>query len=402
MVAAAISVIGINEDGVLPPDAADAVGAARLVVGGARHLALAARFIHGETLPWPSPIDAAVPRMVAQDGPVAVLASGDPMWFGVASLLLRHVPLERLRILPAPSSFQLAAARLGWALQDTECLSCCGRPVEAIVPHLQPGARLLVLSAGAATPAAIDRQLQARGVAATLRVLDTLGGTGERIHPLDGTETALNIVALEIHGPVAATLPLTPGLADERFEHDGQITKREVRAMTLAALAPRRGELLWDVGCGSGSVGVEWMLAHPANRTIGIDRHPDRAARARRNALALGVPALLVLEGEAPDALSGLPPPHAVFLGGGAHRPGVIDAAWSALRPGGRLVANAIALPTEAALIEAQRRLGGMLTRIGIERLEQVGSMAAYRPAMTVTQWRVEKRELATGRLTEP
>ncbi len=385
--------VGVNEDGVLTAEGADALKAARLVVGGARHLALAAQFIHGETLAWPSPIEAAVPRIVAQDGPVAVLASGDPLWFGVASLLLRHVPLERLRIMPAPSSFQLAAARLGWALQDTECLSCCGRPVEAIVPHLQPGARLLVLSAGAATPAAVDRLLQSRGVAHTLRVLDALGGHSERIHPLDGHETALNIVALEVHGPVAAMLPLTPGREEERFEHDGQITKREVRAVTLAALAPRRGELLWDVGCGSGSVGIEWMLAHPANRAIGLDRCPERAARARRNALALGVPALCVIEGHAPDALAGLPPPHAVFLGGGAHRPGVIDAAWSALRPGGRLVANAIALPTEAALIEARQRLGGTLTRIGIERLDQVGSMAAYRPAMTVTQWRLEKRE---------
>lgn len=393
-----LSILGINEDGALSPEAAALLGAATLVVGGKRHLALAAPLIRGECRRWDSPMDKTLPAILARrPAPVAILASGDPLWFGAATLLLRHIPLTEARILPAPSSFALAAARLGWPLQDASCLSCCGRPIEALIPYLQPGARLLVLCAGPETPGAIARLLQSRQLSAsTLHLLESLGAAAERRRtpapdamPVD--IAPLTLLAIEVDGPVAATLPLVPGLDEAWFDHDGQITKREVRAITLAALAPRRGELLWDIGCGSGAVGIEWMLRHPANRAIGLEPRPDRAARARRNALALGVPALEVIEARAPEGCAGLPPPHAVFLGGGAHRPGVIDAAWSALSPGGRLVANAVTLPTEAALTAAQSRLGGALTRIAVERLDQVGGMAAYRPAMTVTQWRIEK-----------
>ncbi len=391
-----LAILGINEDGALSPEAAALLGAAALVMGGARHLDLAAPLIRGERAAWPSPIAGTVPAILARRGtPVAVLASGDPLWFGVGSLLLRHVPAHETRVIPSPSCFALAAARLGWALQDTACLSCCGRPVEALRPHLHRGARLLVLSADADTPGAVASLLQARGFAASaLHVMEALGGPRERVRAA-GTDAlpdgigSLNLLAIEVAG--APGLPLAPGLDDGLFEHDGQITKREVRALTLAALAPRPGELLWDVGCGSGSVGVEWMLRHPSCRALGIEARPERAARARRNAATLGVPGLRVVDGEAPAALAGLPLPDAVFLGGGAHRPGVIDAAWAALRPGGRLVANAVALATEAALAAAQARLGGTLLRIGLERLDQVGGMAAYRPAMTVTQWRAER-----------
>lgn len=392
-----IAVVGLNEDGALSPESAGLIGTAALVAGGRRHLGLAAPLIRGATLAWPSPMEHAIPALLDHPGPVVVLASGDPLWFGAATMLLRHMPADRLRILPAPSSFQIAAARLGWALQDTACLSCCGRPVEAVIPYLQPRAQLLILSAGADTPAELGRLLVARGLEGSIQVLEHLGGPDERVglpavigpaeHP--APSAGLNLVALRIDGPVRATIPLAAGRPDRLFEHDGQITKAEIRAVTLAALAPRRGELLWDVGCGSGAIGIEWMLAHPANRAIALDCRPDRAMRARRNALALGTPGLDVRDGEAPAAFATLPPPDAIFLGGGAHRPGVIDAAWSALRPGGRLVANAIALPTEAALLLAQQRLGGTLTRIGVERLDQVGALPAYRPAMTVTQWSI-------------
>ncbi len=391
-----LSIIGINEDGSLAPDAAAHLARATLVVGGARHLALAAPLLQGAALPWPTPMEAALPTLLAhRPHPAAVLASGDPLWFGVATLLLRHVPRAEVRILPAPSSFALAAARLGWPLQHTACLSCCGRPVQALLPHLQPGARLLILSAGAETPPAIAALLAAHGLNAHLQILEGLAGPHERHHTDPHAAAALNLVALEVTGPVAATLPLTPGLDDTRFENDGQLTKKEIRALTLAALAPRQGERLWDIGAGAGSIAIEWMLRHPANSAIAVEARPDRADRIRRNACALGVPALQVIEAEAPGALSGLPPPGAIFLGGGAHRPGLIDAAWAALNPGGRLVANAVALRTEATLTDAQARLGGTLTRIAIERLDQVGAMPAYRPAMTVTQWRIEKPEPA-------
>lgn len=386
-----LAILGIGEDGALSPEAAALLGGAGLVMGGARHLALAAPLIRGEVRAWPSPMGSAVPELVARRGAAtAVLASGDPMWFGVGSLLLRHVPLAECRIVPAPSAFAMAAARLGWALQEVDCLSCCGRPVEALVPRLQDGARLLVLCADANTPAAVAGMLRAHGFeASTIHVLEALGGPAERIRtdpPLDDVGP-LNMLGLELRGRGLSLATLEDGA----FTHDGQLTKCEVRAVTLAALAPRAGELLWDVGAGSGSVGIEWMRLHPANRAVAVERRPDRAARVRHNADRLGVPALRVVEGAAPDALADLPQPRAVFLGGGAHVPGVIEAAWSVLPPGGRLVANAIALPTEAALLAAQARLGGTLLRVGLERLDLVGGLPAFRPAMTVTQWAATK-----------
>ena len=387
-----IAILGVNEDCVLSPEAAGLLSRAALVVGGARHLALAAPLIGGERMPWPSPMDAALPAILAHPGPVAILASGDPLWFGAATLLLRHVPIERVRIIPAPSSFQLAAARLGWTLQDTACLSVCGRPVAAIIPHLQPNARLLVLSAGSHSPGEIQALLTSRDLGHRMTVLENLTGADEYIGGLgEHAASALNLVAVELYGSPSKTLPLTAGRPDSLFETDGQLTKLEIRAITLAALAPRRGERLWDVGAGSGAVGIEWMLAHPANRAIALEPRPARAARARRNAASLGVPGLEVIEATAPDGFAGLASPQAIFLGGGAHRPGVIEAAWAALPEDGRLVANGVALETEAALIAARQRLGGTLTRIAVERLDQLGSMAAYRPAMTITQWTVQK-----------
>ena len=388
-----LTIIGINEDAALTPEAAALLAAATLVIGGARHLALAAPLIQGATLPWPTPMESALPALLAHcPAPAAILATGDPLWFGAATFLLRHIPLSETRILPAPSAFAQAAARLGWPLQSTACLSCCGRPIEALIPHFQPGARLLILSAGPETPPAIIALLAARGLEATIHLLENLGSPHERIHAtLPLTIAPLNLLALVITGPTAATVPLTPGLEDTLFEHDGQLTKQEIRALTLAALAPRQGEHLWDIGAGAGSIAIEWLLRHPQNRATAVERDPVRAARARRNALALGTSTLHVIEAHAPEAFAHLPPPNAIFLGGGAHLPGLIDAALAHLPPGGRLVANAITLQTEQALTQAHAHHGGSLTRIAIERLDQVGAMQAYRPAMTVTQWRAQK-----------
>ena len=351
-------------------------------------------------LTWPSPLADALPAILARRGrPVAVLASGDPFWFGVGSLLARDVPAAELLCLPAPSAFSLACARLGWALQEVATISFCGRPLAALAPLLQPGARILALSADAGTPAAIAAFLRDRGFGPTrLHVLEALGGPRERIRSTTAQDfaadevAALNMVALEVTaGPGARVIPLAPGLPDDAFEHDGQITKREIRALTLSALAPRRGETLWDVGCGAGSVAIEWLLRDPANRAIGIEARPDRAARAARNAVALGVPHLDVRTGRAPDALGGLPRPDAIFLGGGAHLPGMIDLAWAHLPAGGRLVGNAVTIETVEALIAAQRRYGGTLTRLAVERLDAIGGLRAFRPAMTVTQFAAVK-----------
>jgi precorrin-6Y C5,15-methyltransferase (decarboxylating) len=299
-----------------------------------------------------------------------------------------------MRCLPAPSAFALARSRLGWAAEAVETISFCGRPLAALAPLLQPGGRVLALSADGATPTAVAAFLAARGFGASaLHVMEALGGPRERLRVTTaagfdlGEVQALNVVALDLRaGPGAAIVPLASGLPDALFAHDGQFSRREMRAVTLSSLAPRAGELLWDVGAGSGSVGIEWMLRHRANRAIAIEADAERARRIAGNAETLGVPGLRVVAGAAPEALAGLPAPDAVFLGGGAHRPGVIEAAWEALKPDGRLVANAVTIETEAALLAARARLGGMLSRLSLERLDAVGSMHAYRPAMTVTQ----------------
>ena len=330
---------------------------------------------------------------------VVVLASGDPYCFGVGTALRAVVPLEETLCVPAPSAFSLACARLGWAMQDVATLSFCGRPLPAILPLLQPGTRILALSENGRTPGLLADLLRRNGFGPSLlHVLEALGGPRERIRSVSANTGALddvdplNLVGIEVAAePDARILPLARGLPEALFEHDGQITKAEVRAVTLASLAPRAGELLWDVGCGSGSVAIEWSLCHPANRAIGIEARADRAARAGRNALALGVPHLRVVNGEAPAALADLPLPDAVFVGGGATREGTLKTCWTALRGGGRLVANAVTIETEACLLTARKAYGGTLVRLSIDRLEAIGSMHGFRPAMTVTQWAVTK-----------
>jgi precorrin-6Y C5,15-methyltransferase (decarboxylating) len=398
-----LTIVGIGEDGVagLGEAARAAIGSASLVVGGARHLALADSLIRGERLAWPHPLADAYASLLARRGEaVAVLASGDPFCWGVGGPLAALVEPGEMTCLPAPSSLALARARLGWSLQDVAEISFCGRPIEAVANLLQPGARIIALSADETTPGALAAHLRARGFGpSVMHVLEAIGGPNERIRRSAAAEFGLNdvhrlnLVALEIRAePGAKIIPLASGLPDDLFDHDGQFTRREMRAITLSSLAPRRGEVLWDIGAGAGSIGIEWMLRHPANRAVAIEAHPDRAARIGRNASELGVPALQVVAGTAPDALQNLPSPHAVFLGGGAHRTGVIETAWNALPPDGRIVANAVTLETEAALLDARARLGGTLLRLGVERLDAVGTMHAFRPAMTVTQWSATKR----------
>jgi len=327
----------------------------------------------------------------------------------VGALLAIHVSPQETICVPAPSSLSLACAGLGWALDDVATLSLCGRPIETLAPLLQPGRRVLALSADAATPAEVARYLTARGFGpSVLHVLEALGGPRERMRATRAEDfgfndvEALNLVAIEVEvGEGAKVIPLASGLPDAWFEHDGQLTKREVRAVTLSSLSPRAGELLWDVGCGSGSVAIEWLLRHPSTRAIAIERDTTRAARAARNAAELGVPRLAVVTGAAPGALAGLPSPDAIFVGGGCDAP-LIETAWAALKPGGRIVANAITLATEQALLAAQARLGGTLTRLAIARLDAVGGKQAFRPAMTVTQWSAVKPLAVKPRVVRP
>jgi precorrin-6Y C5,15-methyltransferase (decarboxylating) len=393
-----LSIVGIGEDGVngLGDNAKAAVAAASVVFGGKRHLELAAPLITGQTRPWPTPFDPALRDVVTLRGTtVCVLASGDPFFFGVGATMSRHLAADEFIAYPSPSAFSLAASRLGWPLQEIETVSLHGRPLDLIRPLLHPGRRIIALTSDDNGPAELAALLTANGFGRSrLTVLEALGGEAERIRATMADEFALkgvnvlNVVALEVvANATARILPRGFGLDDALFEHDGQITKREIRALTLSSLAPRRGGLLWDIGAGSGSIGIEWMLADPSMKTIAIEAHPERAARIRCNAGNFGVPGLVLVEGEAPAALDGLPTPDAIFIGGGGSEPGVFDAAVKALKPGGRLVANAVTLEMEAVLLAAQARLGGNLIRMEVSRAAPVGSMQGWKPAMPVTQW---------------
>lgn len=393
-----LSIVGIGEDGVegLNPIARGLVSNADIVFGGERHLSLAAPLIRGEAKPWPSPFSRAVSEVLAmRDRQVCVLASGDPFFYGVGSVLANHVAPEETIVVPAPSAFSLAAARLGWALPDIALVSLHGRALDRVRPQLHPGARVLALTSDSRGPGALARLLEEAGFGASrLTVLEALGGANERVRTATaasfdlGQVAELNIVAIEVAAsPGARVIAYAPGLADDLYEHDGQITKREIRAVTISSLAPLRGELLWDVGAGSGSIAIEWMLAHPSMRAVAIEARADRADRIRRNAAAFGVPELEILEGRAPSALAGLATPDAVFIGGGASDAGVLDAVIAALRAGGRLVVNAVTLETEAALIARHASQGGTLTRIAISRADKVGEKTGWRSAMPVTQW---------------
>jgi len=370
------------------------VSGAEIVFGGKRHLALAAPLIRGATRFWPSPFERGIEEVLALRGrQVCVLASGDPFFHGVGAVLAAHVDAAEMLVLPSPSAFSLAAARLAWSLPATALLSLHGRELDLVRPHLHPRARILALTSDANGPRAIAKLLAQSGFPRSrLTVLEALGGPRERMRRTTAAEfdfadvQDLNTVAIEVIAEEDATIiPRAPGLADEMFEHDGQITKREVRAVTLSSLAPRRGELLWDIGAGAGSVAIEWMLCDTSLSAIAIEKRAGRAARIRRNAAALGVPNLQVIEGEAPAALAGLPSPAAIFVGGGASE--VFDAAMAMLNGGGRLVVNAVTLATEKELLARHAAMGGTLTRIAIARAQALGEETGWRPAMPITQW---------------
>jgi precorrin-6B C5,15-methyltransferase / cobalt-precorrin-6B C5,C15-methyltransferase len=397
----AVVVVGIGADGwagLAEPGRA-AVRGAEVVLGAPRQLALVAGHTDGEARAWPSPMVPALPELFERlrGRRVCALASGDPMFHGLGTTLARVLGPDAVEVLPHPSSVSLACARLGWAAETVEVVSAVARPIAAVRRALGPAARVLVLSEGAETPAALAALLAADGWGdSTLTVFEQLGGPAER--RLDGTARdwahppgdPLNVVALRCAPGAGAAL--TPGLPDDAYDHDGQLTKREIRAVTLALLGPRRGELLWDVGAGNGSIALEWLRAHPTCRAVAVEPDPARAARIAANADALGVPEVRVVQDRAPAALAGLPTPDAVFVGGGVTTEGVLPRCWEALPAGGRLVANAVTVESEGVLAAARARFGGELTRLSVARAAPVGGFTGWRPAMPVTTWSVTKR----------
>ncbi|PRD41078.1 cobalamin biosynthesis bifunctional protein CbiET [Phyllobacterium phragmitis] len=391
-----LTIIGIGEDGVegLGRAAREALAGAKIIFGGRRHLDFLDDSVKGTRISWPSPFSAACDMILSHRGEaVVVLASGDPMFYGMGATLARHIPVQEMHILPFPSSFSLAAARMAWALQDVTLLSVHGRPLEIVHAHIQSGNRLLILSNDGGTPGEVARVLEARGFGMSrITVLEHLGGPRER--RIDGIASGwpyeraadLNVLAVECRGGAEATAyPLLAGLPDAAFENDGQLTKRDVRAATLARLAPLPRALLWDVGAGCGSIGIEWMRAHPSCRAIAIEAHEGRQAMIERNRLALGVPGLELVSGEAPAALQGLEAPDAVFIGGGFTDEGVAEACWQSLKPGGRFVANAVTIESEMLLVQWQRRIGGELTRLAVSHAAPLGGFEVWRQALSVT-----------------
>ena len=402
-----LTVVGLGDDGFegLQPASRAAIAAARVIAGGARQLALVP--VNGATVVvWDDGIVPKLDALIAQraDGTV-ILASGDPLLYGAGSLVTNRLPPDEVRILPAVSSFALATAAMGWPQTEVALVSACGRPLAAIAAELFDGARIILLSADRATPGETARLLTMHGFSRSrITILEHLGGASERIREFEAASfiepnniADLNCLAIQLVADWPGTgLSRLAGLPDGAFDNDGQITKREVRAITLAALGPRPGEQLWDIGSGSGSVSIEWLRAAPRTRAVGIEPRAARAARARVNAERLGVPSLQIIEGRAPEALANLEPPDAIFIGGGlAGDPlegaVLIDTLLLRLKSGGRLVANAVTLESEAILLAAYGKHGGTLTRIAIDRADPVGRLTGWRPAMTVMQWALTK-----------
>jgi precorrin-6Y C5,15-methyltransferase (decarboxylating) len=392
-----LSIVGLGEGGwlELPALGRSLVGAAELVVGGERHLAMLPKTVKAEKLTWATPLRLTVEEIVRRRGrPVAVLATGDPMHYGIGVTLARAVAADEILILPTASAFSLAAARLGWPVAECECLTLHGRPLEKLAGFLYRGARLLLLSHDGSTPTKVAAELKRMGWGPSrLVILEHMGGSQERVIEATaaswkGQAADLNALAIECRpAPGTQSLPRLPGLPDEAFVHDGQITKREIRAMTVAALAPLPGERLWDVGAGCGSISIEWLRAGRQMHASAIEGDAQRRGFIAANAAALGTPEIEVVDGIAPAALNGLARPDAIFIGGGITAPDLVERCWGALPVGGRLVANAITVQGESRLLQCREAMGGSLGRIAISRAEPIGPYLGWRPLMPVTQW---------------
>ncbi|MBA4099731.1 MAG: cobalamin biosynthesis bifunctional protein CbiET [Rhodospirillum sp.] len=397
-----LNVIGVGEDGIeaLPRALQALIEHAELIVGGERHLAMVEQ-ARAEKKSWASPLSLTLDDIWSRRGkPVVVLATGDPMHFGIGVALAKRVPAEEMAVYPHISAFSLAAARMRWPLADTECLTIHGRPLDLLAGAVTPNRRLLVLSHDGTSPAEVARRLTELGYGASdVTVLEHMGGTRERIYGGRADAWAypraadLNTLAVECRAdPEVRALSLTPGLPDEAFQHDGQLTKREIRAATLSALRPLPGQLLWDVGAGCGSIAIEWLRTHRSLSAIAIENNITRQGLIEANAAALGTPHLKLVEGSAPQAYDGLSEPDAIFIGGGVGDAGVVEGAWARLKPGGRLVANAVTAEGEGHLFALRGKLGGDMTRLSVARLAPVGDLHGWKPLMPVTQYWVDKK----------
>ena len=409
-----IYVIGIGEDGWddLSADSRELLYKSEIVIGGERHLKMIPGDWEGERIIWASPIREAVTKILdcrpSEPGSgkkVAVMASGDPLCYGIAAKLLRHLPIEEIWIKPALSTFSLICSRVGWSLPDIETLTIHGRPLEMLHTFVQPGAKLLVLNQDEGSPKQAAELLAARGFGKSqITVLEHLGGSKERQfsgqadswnHP-DGA--ALNAMAIEcIAGTRANVLARIPGLPDDAFLHDGQLTKREIRAATLSRLMPVVDQVLWDVGAGCGSVAIEWMRCNPRCKAVAIEKSESRLKMIQQNAFQLGVPMLDIVPGNAPEVLVDLPAPDAIFIGGGLSGGNMLETCWNALNPGGRLVANAVTLEGEQKLVQWQKfnaeknGASGDLARLAVSHVETIGKFQSWKEVRSVTQLTVIK-----------
>ena len=405
-----LTVVGIGAEGPdgLSPVTRAMIENAEILVGGERHLGLVdgqAAGGHCEKVAWGFPLDATIETIAANRGKrVVVLATGDPMAYGIGSTLARQFDPADMTILPAPGAFSLAAARLAWPLDGCVCLTLHGRPLDLLAYHAQPGARLLILSHDGTTPAKVAERLTDLGYGPSrMSVLQNMGAAGEARHDASAeawpaVEIAdLNTIAVECVASADAQIySHAPGLPDDAFLHDGQLTKRIVRAATLAALAPLPGQHLWDLGAGSGAVAIEWLRASQNAQgrgasAVAVERERERAARIAENASRLGTPFLEIVTADIAAALPNLQQPDAAFIGGGLSTENLVETAWQALNPGGRLVANSVTLQGEQVLADAHANFGGELSRIAVSHAEPIGDLTGWRPAMTVTQWNVAK-----------
>lgn len=396
-----LTILGVGANGLdgLPSAARAVLDNSEFVVGSERILKNS-QIANAEIHTWTSPFEDMLDRIEGWNGRnVTVLATGDPMHYGIGATLARRISPEEMTVIPSPSAFSLAAARLFWPLQEVETLSLHGRSASLLEPFIQPDAKLFVLTGGGETIHEAAMLLRARGFGPSkLTVLENMGSADERVVTLAADDSSgqeydeFNTLAIEcIASPDAQILPRTPGLPDDAYTHDGQLTKSEVRAITLSALGPTPGALLWDVGAGCGSVAIEWIRASLGARAIAFERHEDRIRMIAENAVALGAPDLDVVAGDVEQSLKGHASPSAIFLGGAITSDGVFEACWSALPLGGRLAANAVTLEGEAALIARHQTHGGELARIAVSHVTPVGTRRAMRPRMSVLQWRVTK-----------